>query len=221
VIVILFLSPLWIALYSRLVRGDRFGFRRQLAFLLVFVGIVSLVGPALDSYDVGGLFYALGSSFVWAAILLLIQGSPRMESDGLSPSAAIASGAVVAAVVALLVEPAAMVEEFGHSDRVLLLLGTGIGAGLGFGLLALGMRNQHVFDVAVVSATEPLFAAGLAAIFLDERLSALQLFGVLLVALGVVLIASSYEEVASADPRTVDGDDGRPLLSQRLFQRRG
>jgi drug/metabolite transporter (DMT)-like permease len=221
VVVILFLSPLWIALYSRLVRGERLGFVRQLSFVLVFTGIVCLVGPALGRYDVGGLFFALGSSFLWAAILLGIQDPDAWE--GYSPSIAIASAAAAAAVLAVVVQPLALSGEFGHPDRVPWLLATGASAALGFGLLGLGMRGQHVFDVAVVSATEPPFAVLLGAVILGERLSAVQLLGVVLVAVGVALIASTYQdpEDTNSAASPVDCDQGRAPVLQRGLQRLG
>lgn len=191
VIVILFVSPLWVALYSRLVRGQRLGLERQAAFAAVFVGICLLVGPKLGEYDPVGLLAALGSSFIWAGILLTIQ-SPRNLEDLPAP-VAIASGAVVACCVAFLVQPGAVIAEFEATDRLGWLIAVGLAAALGFGLLALGMRGQNVFDVSVIAATEPLFAAVLGAIFLGERLSALQLLGIALVATGVILIARAKE----------------------------
>jgi drug/metabolite transporter (DMT)-like permease len=198
VIVILFVSPLWVALYSRVFRGERLGLGRQLAFVSVFAGIVCLVGPALGDYDVVGLLCALASSFIWAGILLGIQGAE--EIAGFSPPVAVASGAIVACVVAFLIQPAAVVNELGAGDRLPWVLGVGLAAAVGFGLISLGMRGQHVFDVSVVAATEPLFAAALGALFLSERLSAVQLLGIALVALGVVLIARSYEQPGTGRP---------------------
>jgi drug/metabolite transporter (DMT)-like permease len=195
VIVILFVSPLWVALYSRIVRGERLGPERQLAFALVFTGIVCLVGPKLEDYDTLGLLCALASSFIWAGILLLIQEGAG--TDGFTAPVAVASGAVVGALVAVLIQPVAIAGELGEGHRLHWVLGVGVTAALGFGLLALGMRGQHVFDVSVVAATEPLFAAALGAAFLGERLSAVQLFGVALVALGVMLIAWASEHPQS------------------------
>lgn len=191
VIVIIFISPLWLALYSRAVRGERLGARRQLAFGLVFAGIVCLVGPALGDYDVVGLLYALGSSFAWAGILLGIEASDGI--DRFSPPVAVASGALVAGTIALLTAPLGVVEELGHAERLPWFLGLGVAATIGFGLISLAMRDQHVFDVSVVAATEPLFAVLLGAAALDERLSALQLLGIVSIAAGVTLIASGGE----------------------------
>jgi inner membrane transporter RhtA len=203
VIVIFFISPLWLALYSRAVRGERLGAGRQLAFALVFAGIVCLVGPALGDYDVVGLLYALGSSFAWAGILLGIEASDDVE--GFSPPVAVACGAVVAGAIALLTAPAGVVDELGHADRLPWLLGLGLAATIGFGLISLAMRDQHVFDVSVVAATEPLFAVLLGAVALGERLSAVQLLGVALIAAGVALIAYSYEERVAAEGRVRAG----------------
>jgi drug/metabolite transporter (DMT)-like permease len=65
VIVLLFISPVWVALYSRLVRGERLGWQRHVGFLVVFTGIVLLVGPKFEEYDLlgGGPRAWL---FVWA-----------------------------------------------------------------------------------------------------------------------------------------------------------
>lgn len=189
VIVIIFISPLWLALYSRAVRGERLGVGRQLSFALVFAGIVCLVGPALGDYDLVGLLYALGSSFAWAGILLGIEASDDVE--GFSPPVAVATGALVAAAIALLTAPVGVVDELGHGDRLPWFVGLGVAATIGFGLISLAMRDQHVFDVSVVAATEPLFAVLLGAAALGERLSLVQLLGVVSIAAGVTLIASA------------------------------
>ncbi|HEX5762916.1 MAG TPA: DMT family transporter [Solirubrobacterales bacterium] len=198
VIVILFISPLWLALYSRAVRGERLGAGRQLAFAFVFAGIVCLVGPAVGDYDLVGLLYALGSSFAWAGILLGIEASDDVE--GFSPPVAVAIGAVVAATIALLTAPLGVVEELGHGDRLPWFLALGIAATIGFGLISLAMRDQHVFDVSVVAATEPLFAVLLGAVALDERLSAVQLLGTVAIAFGVTLIATAGRSQARSAP---------------------
>jgi drug/metabolite transporter (DMT)-like permease len=187
VIVIIFISPLWLALYSRAVRGERLGAARQLAFGLVFAGIVCLVGPALGDYDTVGLLYALGSSFAWAGILLGIEAGDGAED--FSPPVAVACGAIVAGAIALLTAPAGVVDELGHGERLPWFLGLGLAATIGFGLISLAMRDQHVFDVSVVAATEPLFAVLIGAVALGERLSALQLAGIVLIAAGVMLTA--------------------------------
>jgi drug/metabolite transporter (DMT)-like permease len=189
VIVIIFISPLWLALYARAVRGERLGLTRQLAFALVFAGTVCLVGPAVGDYDLLGLLYALGSSFAWAGILLGIEASDDIE--GFSPPVAVATGALVAATIALATAPLGVAEELGHGERLPWLLGLGVAATIGFGLISLAMRDQHVFDVSVVAATEPLFAVLLGAAALGERLSAIQLLGVASIAAGVSLIARS------------------------------
>jgi drug/metabolite transporter (DMT)-like permease len=189
VIVILFISPLWLALYSRGVRGERLGARRQLAFALVFAGIVCLVGPAIGDYDVVGLLYALGSSFAWAGILLGIEASGDL--DGFTPPVAVAAGVLVATAIAVLTSPVGVVEELGHAERLPWFLALGVAATIGFGLISVAMRDSHVFDVSVVAASEPLFAVLLGALALGERLSVVQLLGVALVAAGVSLIAAS------------------------------
>jgi drug/metabolite transporter (DMT)-like permease len=194
VIVILFISPLWVALHSRIVRREQLGWQRHAAFAAVFTGVVLLVGPALGDYDLLGLACALGSSFVWAGILILIDEGGSVE--GFSPLIAIGAGTAVAGLIALAFHPTAIETELGDQQRTLYVLGIGLTAALSFGLLALGMRGHHVFDVIVVSASEPLFAVVLGAAILDETLKAAQLLGVFLVALGVVLIAR-----AQAPPR--------------------
>lgn len=198
VIVIIFISPLWLALYSRAVRGERLGVGRQLAFAFVFAGIVCLVGPAIGDYDLIGLLYALGSSFAWAGILLGIEASDDIE--GFSPPVAVAIGAVVAAAIALLTAPIGVVDELGHGDRLPWFLGLGVAATIGFGLISLAMRDQHVFDVSVIAATEPLFAVLLGAAALDERLSAVQLLGIVAIALGVTLIATAGRSRSRSAP---------------------
>jgi drug/metabolite transporter (DMT)-like permease len=187
VIVILCANPLWVLLHTRIVRGQRLGLRRQLSFVAVLAGVVMLVGPRLDDYDVLGLALAVGASVSWGACLLLMQGAARI--DGFSTPAAVAAGSVVAGTFALALHPGALDAEILHGPNPGLVTALGVTGAISFGLLALGLRGQHVFDVSVVAATEPLFVAALAAIFLDEQLAAWQLVGMLLVVAGVAWLS--------------------------------
>jgi len=189
VIVILFISPIWIALYSRLVRGEHLGWQRYIAFLVVLTGIVLLVGPKFDDYDLLGVGFALVSSLGWASILILIDSGRR--AGDFSPPAVVGTAVIVAGAIALCVEPSALQNEFGESDRLLYVLGLGVAGAIALWLFSLGMRESHVFDVVVVGASEPLFAVVLGATFFDERLGPAQLFGILLVAAGVITVIRS------------------------------
>jgi drug/metabolite transporter (DMT)-like permease len=195
VIVLLFISPVWVALYSRLVRGERLGWQRHVAFLVVFIGIVLLVGPKFEEYDLLGVALAIGSSLGWALILILID-SGRRTGDFSAP-AAVGTAVVVAGAIGLIAEPGALANELGEPDRLPYVLGFGVAGALALRLFSLGMQQSHVFDVVVVGASEPMFAVVLGATFFDERLGPAQLLGIVLVAAGVIAVIRSGRDPVS------------------------
>lgn len=196
VIVILFISPLWVALYSWVVRRERLGWQRLLAFAAALAGVVLLVGPRSGEYDLVGVVLALCSSLLWASILILIDSGSRVRD--FSPPTAIGTAAAIAGAIALVMEPGALQAELDAPARVPYVLALGLTGALAMGLLAWGMRGHHIFDVALVSASEPLFAVLLGAAILDERLEPAQLAGILLIAAGVVTIIRSDRRHATA-----------------------
>jgi drug/metabolite transporter (DMT)-like permease len=183
VIVILCSAPVWVALHTRIHRRQRIGPARRLSFVMVFTGVVLLVGPELDTYDALGLALSVAASVSWAACLILMQEASAVR--GFSAPAAVASGGIVAGAATLLLNPGAIDAELIGGPHPWLALALGLTAATVFGLISLGMRAQHAFDVSVVASSEPLFVAALAAVFLGERLGAWQVAGIVVVAVGL------------------------------------
>lgn len=187
VIVIVFISPAWVAFYSRLVRGERIGSRRLLAFGGVICGITLVVGVKWSSYDPFGVLCALGSSVILAGFLILADELV----DLLGPLTAMGMTTFGAGLLAFAITPGAPARTIEASGTLPDVIGVGLLSAAAFLFLSAGLERGHVFDISVIGAAEPLFVTVLAALTLGENLSALQVFGGALVVLGVVALATA------------------------------
>ena len=186
VLVILFVNPVWLALYARMVKRERIGLRRLVAIFGMFAGVVLLLGPKVGVYDGIGILLALFASVAWAAVFVLLDRA----MDRVSPVAAIASAMISAALlaiaIALVVDSKSMSEQLGEPESLRFAIGVGAVSSVAFLALAIGLQLSYVLDAAVVAATEPVFASVLAAVILDEVLSATQFVGAAMIVAGAV-----------------------------------
>lgn len=186
VIVIVFVNPVWIAVYLRRVRRQPIGRTRIAALAAVTIGVFLLVGPAFGDYDQLGIASALIASILFAAFLLALEKA--VEEMPAAP--AMAFGTASAALILFAIEPSGLKFEFGDDARDGFVIGVGVAAAISYWTLAAGARRAPVLDVAVLAGTEPLFTAIIASLALDESLSAVQLLGAATVVAGAVVISA-------------------------------
>ena len=75
-----FTAPLFVAVLSVVILGERMRVRRWTATVLGFLGMLIIVRPGVGEIDLGAIM-AISSSAVWAMTLLLIKYMARTESS--------------------------------------------------------------------------------------------------------------------------------------------
>lgn len=75
-----FTAPLFMALLSVLVLGERFRLRRWLALLAGFTGTLVILRPGMIPVDTGSLL-VLGSASIWAVTMVVIKILSRTDSS--------------------------------------------------------------------------------------------------------------------------------------------
>lgn len=188
------LSPIFIALLSPWLLGERVDRRVWIATPIAFLGVAAVVKPTFHlAADIAAiaLFAAVCSAL---AMIWLRRIGPGESSEAIvfhfSAFATLASGLVA-------------LTSFRLPDwrGLLALLATGITGGLAQLALTRAYSLDRAARLAAIGYLGIVFTEILAAIFLDERPSTAQLTGSLLViGAGVYLAASAWTEKAPSLP---------------------
>ena len=75
-----FTSPLFMALLSIFVLGERISVRRWTAIILGFIGVLIILRPGIKTIDLGSVLI-IASSLTWAVTMLLIKLLLRKDSS--------------------------------------------------------------------------------------------------------------------------------------------
>lgn len=180
-------SPVVAGVLGYLVRKEHLGFRWMAATLLSVLGCALLAagGGGLLA-NATGIVLALGAGFSYAAYTVSIKGL----LDKQAPDAVMA---VVFSLAALFLSPLLFTSHPGwlaepRGMAVALHLGV-LATAVSYGLFARGLKVVSVGTAATLSLAEPLTAALLGVVVLEERLGLTQVSGVLLLFSGLVLLA--------------------------------
>jgi DME family drug/metabolite transporter len=177
-----------------------------------------LLGPVeLSGRLLAGIAWSTLAAGLFSLQIIAIERSTR---TGWPHAAALAW---MFAVAALVLAPLGLPEigarwPVGLGDLTLALYLGFITAGLAYWLFAAGTKRIGGPMAATISVLEPATAALLAVVFLGERQSGIQWFGMLLLVGSVVATATLSSGRAS--PHTAGGDaDGREAEPERTSQR--
>jgi drug/metabolite transporter (DMT)-like permease len=181
-ITVQYTAPVWVYAYMMVAGKDRASWIRSIAVLLAFLGcgLVALTGTeAQIRVSVIGIIAALGAAFSYSFYNVIGADLLKSASQWLVLFYTLLS----ASLFWLIVNPPWRVVARHYSGREWLFL-------FGFAMfsmllpLALYLAGLHLLDptsAIVTSCLEPVFASLLAAMFVDESLSALQIVGIALV----------------------------------------
>lgn len=188
VAVLLYTYPAMVAVLSRLMYREPLTRSRVLAIVLTFSGCALVVGLFTSEVSVTlpgvllGLGAALGYSIFNMLSHTLVGKRPRIVvmtyTFGLS--------AVALGVVTLAAGESLSVASWTPRLWLLLALIVLIPTFAAVVLCLRGIRALGPSQAAIVSTMEPIFTIALAVVFLDERLSLVQVLGVALVIAGVL-----------------------------------
>jgi drug/metabolite transporter (DMT)-like permease len=188
-----FITALYVVIVPLILR--RFDRRVWLAIVIATIGLGLLVKPSASG-NLGDLL-TLGCAFGFAAHIACLERFTR-EAD--PPS--LLAWQMMAMVVLLL--PTLLVEQApaqAFAPTPMLLIALGVTGGLATGALAVQMWVQRIVpaqEVALIFASEPVYAAGLSWYFLGETLDSQGWVGSGLILLAVLLGAFGSAPQASS-----------------------
>ncbi|HVM05454.1 MAG TPA: DMT family transporter [Acidimicrobiales bacterium] len=194
VALLLYAYPAIVTVLSVLVLGERLTRPRVAALGVALAGAVLTIGPELSGEPLGVVLGA-SAAVIYSAYILV--GSRLTPRSGALPASAVimaAAAAVYAGVVA--VQRPAFPATAGSWAAVvaIALVSTVVAITTFFA----GMARLGPTDASTLSTLEPVVTVVLAALVLDERLSAAQLVGGLLILAAVVVLARAPLDRAAA-----------------------
>jgi drug/metabolite transporter (DMT)-like permease len=185
-----FTFPAWVALLAAVRGTERLTVVRVVALTLALFGVAIMVGaPSADKLNPIGVALALGSALLYTVYLPTLEsaqsGIPAMLSAFL-----LVVGAGTAFTVAALVTGNFQIPAAADLWVNLLLLSL-VATVIAFSALLRGLDVLGPVRTAIIATVEPFFTAVLGALVLRDRLTATTLIGGVLIAVAVMLIASS------------------------------
>ena len=197
VALLLYLYPAIVTLLSAAVLGAQLTARRVTALAVAMAGTALIVGPELSGRPLG---VALGAAAAAIYSVYILVGSRLTPRSGALPSSAVVmtAAAAVYAVVVVVQRPSFPATTASWAAVTAIALVSTVVAITTF---FAGMARLGPADASTLSTLEPVVTVALAAVVLDERISAVQLAGGALVLLAVVVLARTAPAAASAGER--------------------
>jgi drug/metabolite transporter (DMT)-like permease len=193
VALLLYAYPAIVTVLSTVVLGSRLTAVKVTALVVASAGTALTIGPELagEAGPQGGdsaLGVALGAAAAVIYSVYILAGSRLTPRHGALPSSAVvmAAAALVYLVVVLVQRPAFPATAGSWAAVVAIALVSTVVAITTF---FAGMSRLGPADASTLSTLEPLVTVALAAAVLDERISAVQLGGGVLILAAVVLLA--------------------------------
>jgi DME family drug/metabolite transporter len=184
--ILLYTAPVFVAVASRVLFGDRLDARRVLPVVgtLVGVGLVALgAGGAVDEPG-PALFWGLVAGATYASYYVV----GRLLGPGYGPAA---TYAIAFPIGALILAPAAD-PDVGTGRAWLLILAVGVvSTYVPYLAFATGLRRVDPTRASVVATLEPVVAIALGATLYDERLGLVTLVGGTIVVVAAGMSAAS------------------------------
>ena len=193
VLICFYTFPVMVAVAAVRVYGERLTPTRVAALALASIGMLLVVlAPALGQtgVEVDPLGIALGlAAAVFQTVYSLIAGRGYASLSAGQAAAAISSVAAVGYVALVLVggSAAALTEPFTGGGWTWLIVGAVVGLAIPTAAVLAGFRKLGPTGASILMLFEPVVGVMLAAIFIAERPSPLQLLGGLLVLAGGAL----------------------------------
>ncbi|WP_163993833.1 DMT family transporter [Pyxidicoccus caerfyrddinensis] len=188
VALLLYSFPALVALLQRVVFGERLGRVKWLAVALALGGTALTADVEQGGAKPLGIMLGLLSALLYACYVVISARVAGRAGPLASSTVILGSAGVTLGLVVLARGPAFPTTPTGWAAVVALALVSTVAAVL---LFFVGMARIGPVNTSLVSTMEPLTAVLLGALFLDERLSARQGVGGLLILTAAVLLARS------------------------------
>lgn len=196
-----FTAPIFAALLSALVLGERFRARRWSALIFGFAGTLVILRPGIVAIDLGTVL-VLCSAFVWGWVLIVIKVLARTESSLTITAYMNLLLAVFAFVPALLMWSAPSLENWCWL-LVIAVLGT-----LAQVALAQALKETETSTVMPFDFLKLVWVAILGYFLFAETVDAFTWIGAMIVVGSSIYLA--YRESRSGDTPVLNRPDGKP-----------
>ena len=190
------LSPLFAALIQGISKRERLIFRSGLGVLLSFVGVFLIIqsrpgGISFSRHDLAGDLLTICASVCWA--LYTIRSKPLLHVYSAVKVTAYSMAAGSLLLLPMSLNELARQSWSGVSAQAWAAFGfsTFVSGGIAFTLWYHGVQRLGVTRTAVYHYFVPFVAALFAALFLGERISAVQMIGGIGILAGVALVQNT------------------------------
>jgi drug/metabolite transporter (DMT)-like permease len=184
VVLLLFVAPAWIALASWIVRGEPLGWRRTGALAGIVAGLgLLVVTPRAHAPGLAAILPALGASVMSAVVFVCLEAAGNRVPARIA--ACVAAWVAATAVVPL--DPGGVAQELTETPH-----GIAVGALTAVALLSLaeGAGRVSALTASAVICAEPVLAAALSWVLLDDPLTPPQLAGAAVVMVAVTALTA-------------------------------
>jgi drug/metabolite transporter (DMT)-like permease len=216
VVLLLFASPIWIAVAERTLHGVHLRAWSLVALALILGGLVIFTGLSPKRTDWVGVTLALVASLGGAILFFGMYEATQLHGAAVTTGIVIWSAAIVTTLVAVGGGGLDTVTNTASNIGLSIVLGV-VTSVVGVGLLAGGIHRIGPLNTALVATAEPVFAAGIAWATLGETITGVQSLGGTLMILGILVIErslrrASWGEGASPSPwASSEGRDERMI----------
>ncbi|EAX47505.1 protein of unknown function DUF6, transmembrane [Thermosinus carboxydivorans Nor1] len=184
--IILYTYPALVSVLSFLVGDELFGWRKGVALVICFTGLVLVLGVSLTGLNTTGAAFGLGSALVYSCYIVagnrLLKGiDPLVSTFYVCTAAAVVfvAGGMLSGTLIWSLSLQGWLAILGIA-----VFATCIGI-LGF---FAGMYRIGATNASIISTFEPVITVLLSALLLEERITAIQGFGGLLILAGVLVL---------------------------------
>ncbi|TGE33278.1 DMT family transporter [Desulfosporosinus sp. Sb-LF] len=201
---LLYAYPIIVTVIAILSKQEKYSSHKLMGLILSTLGLVSVLGVALQGINFFGVTLALGSAFVYAIYILVGNKVLQTTTSLVSTTVISTSAALTYGVIGL---PLGGV-TWNLSWGTWMWIG---GITLFSTIIAMltffqGMKRIGATSASIISTMEPVMTVGLAVILLDEHLTLLQVFGGIFVVLGGILAVLSPSPKVTIEVRSAQNN---------------
>lgn len=190
-VLLLYTYPVMVAVLSQFILKEHLGKKGIMALVLASIGMMGLVWGELAISEPRFLLFGVGAAFFYSLYIMYsrkyLSDVPAMPS---SFYVQLGAGGILSLInFQNLERPVSII-----SNHPALVIGMAIICSfMAMTLFLAGLRRITSSEASILSTTEPLFGVLIAALFLKEKLSLLQISGGVLILIAMVVLALSKE----------------------------
>ncbi|HHV42793.1 MAG TPA: DMT family transporter [Clostridiaceae bacterium] len=187
---------LWVAVWGFVFNKERLKLSGIAGVALALIGLVMVVGVSWGKICTIGIFMGLAAALALSGFVMTSNGAMKK----LEPIAASAFICILTAAPLFLLGSATGTLNYQMSTVAwLACVATGIFTSIALFAFMAGMKLVGSTTASVLCTAEPVTAVVFSALLLSQKMSALQLFGGLVILIGAVLVVTSKRQPDAGD----------------------